>query len=1002
MTTNSLVPSKDQKEKQILLTEVGNLEKQLWQLIHSKSLLHSDVQDLYHKVRSSYEKIIVNDRELGELQDVEYCLWKLHYKHIDEFRKAIKKASASEESRKLVSKQSASTMQRSDDKHTAGFKSFLSDATEFYQNLIVKIRKCYGLSEDIFLYKKSGTSTSSKTKMPKYQFLCHRFLVCLGDLARYRELYEKPDIQKHNWSVAASHYLEATMIWPDSGNPQNQLAVLATYVGDEFLALYHCVRSLAVKEPFPDALDNLILLFERNRSAHLHSLSSEAYFDFLKPFERSKVPSKLQSSDDFSNCNSVKAEDNCSVETELWSLLIRTMSFFFLKSSLDEFNCAFASAIRELDALMALDDTKLSAALESYQCLVSARTGPFRALQVTSIFIFIIDYLVHGPQGRSKDKNGVEELVWTQFAMTTTFIFMGRLVNRCLNARQLDLCPLLPALLVFVEWLVDMLDEANTSGVDEKGRSAISYFFSDFIDLLNRLNIKKGEGVYPDSTSLWEDYELRGFAPLASAHASLDFSAPSEHIGSYESGNKCRTHRIINAAMKIAKRPNDSMSWIFYDSLGRKFYTGHSNVFPESKKSEKVDSDLKVKEPIQHIHETTEDCEEQILKTPSNASVKVKPVATEEEEVILFKPLIRYNSAPLYASIAMNDQLSPKDSGDEDLPSDECLRRATSLLIAQNQAQRDPLGFHADVTNFRCNKSFRQQESHVRDSAAHPSSEVPISAGPPSLSAWVLNRGSLSNDREKVTANGSKHRLEPIEETVSTSLSGLSISESRDPVISSDHEHATTNYLYPTYSPPMPSAPLLPDDAVWFSGIQSSSSNYTSNFHGASQVQGTSNWSATYVSPEYGHNLQGHTGNHPPPRRMTSSEWLRQYRENHNLGQGNSYVRPSPSYAPENLGNFQTYEPLRFGVLDRWGNPMAHNLGAYMESPQFLPALPLVYGADEHREKLIPGYQRPSPLGCGAVTDLRIEPQPLLQYLKEKEWLLQQDPTLKGPTYMGN
>jgi hypothetical protein len=147
------------------------------------------------------------------------------------------------------------------------------------------------------------------------------------------------------------------------------LAVLATYVGDEFLALYHCVRSLAVKEPFPDAWDNLILLFERvrldffphlwliifilntftptsifylgisygvmilqNRSSHLRSLHGEADFDFLKPFERSNVQSELQSSDDFSNCNMLKAEHNCSVETDLWSLFIRTMSFFFLKS----------------------------------------------------------------------------------------------------------------------------------------------------------------------------------------------------------------------------------------------------------------------------------------------------------------------------------------------------------------------------------------------------------------------------------------------------------------------------------------------------------------------------------------------------------------------------------------------------------------------------------------------------------------------------------------------
>jgi hypothetical protein len=80
-------------------------------------------------------------------------------------------------------------------------------------------------------------------------------------------------------------------IWPNGGNPQNQtnvsylfhkvyfyhlyiffpscdsifihlhLAVLATYIGDEFLALYHFVRNLAVKEPFPDAWNNFILLF---------------------------------------------------------------------------------------------------------------------------------------------------------------------------------------------------------------------------------------------------------------------------------------------------------------------------------------------------------------------------------------------------------------------------------------------------------------------------------------------------------------------------------------------------------------------------------------------------------------------------------------------------------------------------------------------------------------------------------------------------------------------
>lgn len=42
-----------------------------------------------------------------------------------------------------------------------------------------------------------------------------------------------------------------------------QLAVLATYVGDELLAVYRYCRSLAVESPFLTSRDNLVLLFEK-------------------------------------------------------------------------------------------------------------------------------------------------------------------------------------------------------------------------------------------------------------------------------------------------------------------------------------------------------------------------------------------------------------------------------------------------------------------------------------------------------------------------------------------------------------------------------------------------------------------------------------------------------------------------------------------------------------------------------------------------------------------
>ena len=132
--------------------------------------------------------------------------------------------SANGENATFVTPKSVVAAQGSSDNHVAGFKLFLSEATEFYQNLLFKITRYYGLPEDFSFHRSGGNYASVEPKkMQKLQFLCHRFLVCLGDFARYREKCEKSNTQNHNWSVAVAHYLEATIIWPDSGNPQNQV-----------------------------------------------------------------------------------------------------------------------------------------------------------------------------------------------------------------------------------------------------------------------------------------------------------------------------------------------------------------------------------------------------------------------------------------------------------------------------------------------------------------------------------------------------------------------------------------------------------------------------------------------------------------------------------------------------------------------------------------------------------------------------------------------------------
>ncbi|KAL2344062.1 hypothetical protein Fmac_005347 [Flemingia macrophylla] len=1001
MTTNSSLPSEVHNEKQIL-SEIGNSERQLWALIHSKSLLHSDVQVLYHNIRSSYERAILNNHTNSELQDVEYSLWKLHYKHIDEFRKIIKKSSGNVENKKSGVSQDG--VVQINENHVKAFNSFLSEASEFYQILIVKLRKHYGVPEEDLFHKMGCVSTSVEPEsMLKCQYLCHRCLVCMGDLSRYKQQNENPDIHKQNWSVAATHYLEATRIWPDSGNPQNQLAVLATYIGDDFLALYHCMRSLAVKEPFPDAWDNLILLLENNRSSHLQYVSSEICFDFFKLSRRIRKEAELPPNYDSSHCSMYEGESSHFTDTKLWSLIVRTVSYLYITSSLEEFPTALASTIGVLDEMMELEDIKLKTMLESYGPMDLARKGPFRALQIVSMLIFTLKNLIDKhDKNESKDRNDCQQLVLIQLALTAAFIFMGRFAERCLKSSPLNYCPLLPSVLVFLEWCASMLDAIEVHATDQKSETAISYFFDVLIELLNRLNENRKEAkkLVASSTPLWEDYELRGFVYVASSHVSLDFSGRWEHIDNFESGSELRVQRLSEAAIKIANRSNNLQNWIICDETGRIFFSARSD-----ENHEKKDTDVEVTEkrtseddPNQIAHKDTgEDgkCDTTDNPNCSTTSSNVNPLV-EEEEVILFRPLARYNSAPSYALLSSYDQTSsPKVKDDKVLPSDDCLHRRTSLPMAQNSFQTDLWGFHGDIINSRIDKSFKLHESPMKESTAHTFSEGPISAGHPSLNAWVLDRGGLNTNM-----------LHPIEELASSYLTDLSINGTQNSVTISVDEFPNFPSSSATYTAPVPSAPFLPDNAPWYTDLIVQSTMPAPLLpDNRSPINGSSAWSSTYGPLGYDTSFSSYSNGYPPLARVTSSEWLRWHRDNPTPESFNNHMQPTHLNVQGNHENFHHHDTYRFNQFDQWGNALFPNQYTYMKPPgppPLQPCYPYALGAGEQLTSIFHNFQRPSPFGCGSVTEQRNEPLPLLEYLKEREWRLQQDPTLRGPTFMGN
>jgi protein SMG7 len=210
------------------------------------------------------------------------------------------------------------------------FRQFLAEEEKFWTQLVVRLRRSFGLDEAQSAFVALGilppdepTGTHARespeqshqregpTSNGRNQFqfppedstppalpqsstertgrltILSKALVCLGDIARYRELYNESggrpkagheealvparknarnkrggapgmDIPRaRNYDKAQQCYEQARLLVPDEGNPSHQLAILSSYQKDLFGSLIHYYRALCVLQPYDTASENL-------------------------------------------------------------------------------------------------------------------------------------------------------------------------------------------------------------------------------------------------------------------------------------------------------------------------------------------------------------------------------------------------------------------------------------------------------------------------------------------------------------------------------------------------------------------------------------------------------------------------------------------------------------------------------------------------------------------------------------------------------------------------
>ncbi|KAF3972854.1 hypothetical protein CMV_003666 [Castanea mollissima] len=607
---NSLVSSRDRVQR--LYNKNLELENKRRRLAQAR--VPSD-PTAWQQMRENYEAIILEDHAFCEQHDIEYALWQLHYRRIEELRAHLNAAV------------------------TANVSATSQDDQE---NKMVK--------------SKGGNKSA---EMKKGLISCHRCLIYLGDLSRYKGLYGEADSKSRDFAAASSYYLQASSLWPSSGNPHHQLSILASYSGDELLSIYRYFRSLAVDNPFSTARDNLIIAFEKNRQS-FSQLLGDGKASTIKTAHvrtpgkgRGKGGAVRPLKDDKTDASFVKESQSSIPDTfKAFSIrFVRLNGVLFTRTSLETFVDVFSVVISDFLELLS------SGQEDVYNFGSSAAENGLMIVRLISILIFTV-YNVNRESENQSYAEMLQRSVLLQNAYTATFEFMGHILQRCMQLHDPTESYLLPGVLIFLEWLACHPEIAARSEVEEKEATARSSFWNNCISFLNKLlssgfmsinedkdetcffNMSRyDEGEIANLFALWEDYELRGFLPLVPAQMILDFSRKQVGSDGSDKEKKARFQRIIAAGKSLVSVVRVGQEYMYFDPRLKNFAIGAE---PQISDDFGLPSSLEM--PASNGSEQ-EPREKKMNVGVFPPKAQLYTEGEEEDEVIVFQPFVAYKHA---------------------------------------------------------------------------------------------------------------------------------------------------------------------------------------------------------------------------------------------------------------------------------------------------------------------------------------------------------------------
>ncbi|KAH7910538.1 hypothetical protein BJ138DRAFT_1173098 [Hygrophoropsis aurantiaca] len=331
--------------------EAKTLQQTLKDALKTREPWDKDVEFHRKNLRRQHLRLLLLEPYAKESKDIETHLWmQTSYQFISNYKQRITTLD-----RKL---QTESRPQQRQGNHGVveyrklmqRFRQFLAEEEKFWTHLIARYQRSFALDEAIpvlvhlsILSNPDDVTTNIADSGEKdgaqaqnlgrnhFQFppenstpvppsaadretrlaILSKAIVCLGDLARYRELYNEsggrpkaghedttiparrggrnrrggvPGFdaipRARNYDKAIQCYEQARFLVPHEGNPSHQLAILASYQKDTFGSLLHYYRALCVRQPYETASENVKVILIK---ALEHWKAKEAAHDEADP-----------------------------------------------------------------------------------------------------------------------------------------------------------------------------------------------------------------------------------------------------------------------------------------------------------------------------------------------------------------------------------------------------------------------------------------------------------------------------------------------------------------------------------------------------------------------------------------------------------------------------------------------------------------------------------------------------------------------------------------------